>query len=73
MGRSLVPCAHDWPQSRGRGEPRCTGCGHRQARVINGVTVEPRQTRSLPPWRWPVELAGRAAARRQGRVLRAAR
>lgn len=42
-----------------RNELRCGACGHRVPR--NGVP--PRPSRSLPPWTWPGELAGRKMAR----------
>lgn len=35
-------------------DPRCLCCGHR-ARPGKGV----RQTRSYPPWMWPVEVVNR--------------
>ena len=36
-------------------EPRCSGCGHRQA--YRGV--RPRETRSYPAKRWSREILGR--------------
>lgn len=61
---------HDAPLAwfPGKALPRCTGrrCGHRQAHPLTGE--QPRPTRTQPPWTWPGELAGRAAARRIGRL-----
>lgn len=43
-----------------RGEKRCTGCGHR-IMDLNGKP--PEQSRELPFWTWPGELAGRMLAK----------
>jgi hypothetical protein len=64
-----MQCNHiGYPACRRAGrEDRCSRCGHRTGtRDSAGAWQPPVQTRMLPPWRWPAELAGRRRARRWG-------
>jgi len=49
----MVTYAYGWP--------RCMECGHR----VRWDGRQPKATRRMPPWVWPVELWRRRGARRR--------
>lgn len=67
-------CPHEGARISGLppyGEDRCVVCGHRVARwLMHGTVialVPPQESRTRPKRTWPLELAGRYLAKREGR------